>query len=58
MATGVARGVVVLHIWIASTVWLMGFSWADGDHDLMMMMVVPDSARPNVYTHCHFNVPG
>jgi hypothetical protein len=22
----------------------MGFSWADGDHDLMMMMVVPDSA--------------
>jgi hypothetical protein len=23
---------------------LMGFSWADGDHDLMMMMVVPDSA--------------
>jgi hypothetical protein len=21
-----------------------GFSWADGDHDLMMMMVVPDSA--------------
>jgi hypothetical protein len=23
---------------------LIGFSWADGDHDLMMMMVVPDSA--------------
>jgi len=23
---------------------LMGFSWADGDHDLTMMMVVPDSA--------------
>jgi len=22
----------------------MGFSWADGDHDLMMMMVVPNSA--------------
>jgi hypothetical protein len=22
----------------------MGFSWADGDHDLTMMMVVPDSA--------------
>jgi hypothetical protein len=36
--------VFLLHIWIASTVWLMGFSWADGDHDLMMMMVIPDSA--------------
>ena len=23
---------------------LMGFSWADGDRDLTMMMVVPDSA--------------
>jgi len=23
---------------------LMGFSWADGDHDFTMMMVVPDSA--------------
>jgi len=23
---------------------LMGFSWADGDHNLTMMMVVPDSA--------------
>jgi hypothetical protein len=22
---------------------LMGFSWADGDHDLTMMKVVPDS---------------
>jgi hypothetical protein len=22
---------------------LMGFSWADGGHDLMMMMVDPDS---------------
>ena len=22
----------------------MGFSWADGDHDLTMMMVAPDSA--------------
>jgi hypothetical protein len=23
--------------------WLMGVNWADGDHDLTMMMVVPDS---------------
>jgi len=27
-----------------SDVRLMGFSWADGDHDLTMMMVVPDLA--------------
>jgi hypothetical protein len=33
---------------------LMGFSWADGDHDLTMM-VVPDSAgdASGVYMHAY-----
>jgi len=41
----VARGGSVTHIDRLPYVRLMGFSWADGDHDPLMMMVVSDSAR-------------
>jgi hypothetical protein len=36
-----------------SDVRLMGFSWADGDHDLTMMMVVPDSAGDASWVRMH-----